>query len=244
MRLARLVVAVLALLAFLAPAAAADETRTSPGRHPSVVPADRVAGNTGGRLLGDWYVEILSRPAAASPGGGTANLCLDLGRHGRVLVPAGGIQDPAGKIEMSCTVKVGRPVALVMTSADCSTAEPAPFFGTTAREQRACVVGFLKPYDVRSIEVSVDGGKAVDIHRSRFFEVSPQRHVVYPEKPVFDAKPGPATFVAAGWMAEIRGMKRGTHTIEAVTTYGNPDGSTTVNLFVVHVDVVGGKGRA
>jgi hypothetical protein len=78
----------------------------------------------------------LSRPADASPFGATANLCLDLGRRGKVLSPAGGIQDATGLIEMTCTVKVGRPVVMVMASSDCSDAEPPPFFAGTPREQR------------------------------------------------------------------------------------------------------------
>jgi len=81
---------------FATPAAVADEGRGGGHRHPSVVPADKVAGNTGGRLLGDWYVENLSLPADASPFAGADNLCLDLGRRGKVLAPAGGIADDMG----------------------------------------------------------------------------------------------------------------------------------------------------
>jgi hypothetical protein len=235
----RIVVAVLSLMMFATPVAVADERKGGDDRRPSVVPAGQVAGVTGGRLLGDWFVQNLSRPADASPFGGTANLCLDLGRRGKVLSPAGGIQDATGLIEMTCTVKVGRPVVLVMTSADCSTAEAPPFFAATARKQRACAVGALNSLDIRSINVSVDGGRAVDIHQPRFFEVSPQRRVVFPANPVFGATPGPATFVAAAWMAEIRGMKRGNHTVNGTTTLVS-NGQTFVLPFIVHFEVVGG----
>lgn len=236
MRAARFLVAVLAALVLVAPTAAAD-ARYAGGRHPSVVPADRVRGNTGGRLLGDWFVENLSRPKTESPFTGGSNLCLDVGRRGKVLIPAGGVADTSGAIEMACTVKVGRPVVLVMTSADCSTAEPPPFYAATAGEQRSCAIANLKAIDIRSITVSVDGGQAVDIFRPRFLEVSPQRDVVFPEDPVFDAAPGPATFVGAAWMAEIRGLKRGAHTVEGVATYGTDDGPLVLP-FVVHLDVV------
>jgi len=190
----RIAIAVLAMMMVAAPAAVADDGKGGGHRHPSVVPADKVAGNTGGRLLGDWYVENLSRPADANPFVGTDELCLDVGRHGKVLAPAGGIPDSAGLIEMTCTVKVGRPVILVMTSSDCSSAEPEDggFYGETAQEQRACAVGFLKSLDITSINVSVDGGRPVDIHQPRFLEVSPQRHVVFPKNPIFGADPGPA----------------------------------------------------
>ncbi len=232
----RVVVAVLALLVFTAPDAVARHGQD--GRHPSVVPADRVGRDPGSRLLGDWFVENLSRPADASPFGGTADLCLDLGRRDRVLSPAGGVADDTGRIEMSCRVELGRPVVLVMTSADCSTAEAPPFFATTAREQRACAVSGVRSLEIRSIEVGVDGRRPVYIHRDRFFEVSKQRRVVFPENAVFDARPGPATFVAAAWMAEIRGLGRGHHPVEATTTADSAEGPL-VFPFVVHLEVVG-----
>jgi hypothetical protein len=202
-----------------------------------VVPAHRLAGNTAGQLLGDWYVQNLSLPASASPFGGAADLCLDVGRHGKVLSPSGGLLTPEG---MTCTVRVGRPVLLVMTSADCSTAEAPPFVGETAAEQRACAIKAITAspdiIDLAAINVSVDGGPVVDIHDPRFFAVSPQRRVVFPEDPVFDATPGAAKFVAAAWVAAIRGMKRGQHVVRAVVV--TADGGEFP--FVVNFDVVGG----
>ena len=236
----RILIAVLALMLSTATVAVADHGHDDKDRV-SVVPADRVGGSTGGALVGDWYAENLSLPRSDSPFGGTANLCLDLGRQGKVLSPAGGIADATGLIEMTCTVKVGRPVLLVMTSADCSSAEEPPFFGETAREQRSCVTEFLKGLDITSITVSVDGAKAVDIHSPRFFEVSPQRRVVFPEEPVFDnTTPGPATFVAAAWTAEIRGMDKGRHVVDAALNLV-AGGEQLVFPFRVTFKVVGGR---
>jgi hypothetical protein len=232
----RTVLIAMVAMASAAPAAGAHQP-SGGDRAPRVVPAHRVAGNTAGQLLGDWYVQNLSLPASASPFGGTADLCLDVGRHGKVLSPSGGLLTPEG---MTCTVRVGRPVLLVMTSADCSTAEAPPFFGETAAEQRACAIKAITAspdiVDLRAITVSVDGGPTVDIHDPRFFAVSPQRRVVFPEDPVFDATPGPAKFVAAAWVAAIRGMKRGQHVVRAVVV--TADGGEFP--FVVNFDVVGG----
>ncbi len=144
------------------PAAAAGGP---PGRDGTVrvVPAHRVAGETGGQLLGDWFVQNLSLPAPASPFAGSADLCLDLGRRGKVLSPSGGLLTPEG---MTCTVKANRPVLLVMSSADCSTAEPRPFFGRTAAEQRRCAIDALTnspDFEIQAINVSLDGAPAVDI---------------------------------------------------------------------------------
>lgn len=237
----RIVVAILALMMLTAPTAVADEKKSGNGRHPSVVPADRVAGNTGGRIIGDYFVRNLSLPTDESPFGYTVNLCQDLGRRGKVLVPAGGLATEADstRIEMTCTVKVGRPVVLIMTSADCSTREPVPFRAFTAAEQRACAIRNLDDINTKSIILSVDGGRPVDIHQPRFFKVSKQRNVVFPQNAVFQAEPGAGTFVAAGWMAQIRGLKKGDHTVTATTTYPTPT-DDLVLTFVVHLKVVGG----
>jgi len=226
--------AVLAM-ACAAPVAAAEQ-RSGGDRAVRVVPAHGLAGQSAGQLLGDWYVQNLSLTAADSPFGGTADLCLDVGRRGKVLSPSGGLFTPEG---MTCTVRVGRPVLLVMTSADCSTAEAPPFFGRTAAEQRACAIKAITStpeiVDVQAINVSVDGGPVVDIHHPRFFAVSPQRRVTFPEDPVFGARPGPATFVAAAWVAAIRGMERGRHVLRAeVVTATGP-----LTPFIVNFDVVG-----
>jgi len=243
--IARTIVAALALTTILAPVAVGQ---TGPDandhRRPSVVPASNVAGNSGGRLLGDWFVENLTLSASASPFGGSANICFDIGHRGKVLSPAGGILIPPENrvIEMTCPVEAGRPVVMVMTSADCSSAEPGPFFADTPRTQRTCALRNLSTIPVRSINISVDGSSPVDVHQRRFLEVSPQRSVVFPVDPVFQATPGPATFVAAAWTAEIRGMKRGNHTVVATPIYELEDGPLVLP-FIVHFQVVGGRGQ-
>lgn len=238
MRAARIIFAVLALLGLAVPTAAADE-RGGGGRHVTIAPVGKVAGSTGGRIIGDWFVENLSRPAPASPFGGQVNLCLDVGRRDRVLAPAGGDQDDNRVIEMTCRVEAGRPVVLVLPTSDCSTAEDPPFFADTAREQRRCAIEQVRSY-VKTLTVSVDGRRPKSVLEDRYFEVSSQRRVVFPEDPVFGARPGPATFVAAGWLAEVRGLKRGSHTVTSVgTIVVGPNGETAVDTFIVHLEVVG-----
>jgi hypothetical protein len=231
------IIALLAVVAAAAvtPVAVADGSRGGDD-HVRVLPAFNVGGSSGGDLLGDWYAQNMALPAAHAPFGGTADLCLDLGHKGRVLSPAGGLISPEG---MTCVVKQNRPVLIVMTSADCSSAEPEPFFGATKAEQRACAIDWaVRQSGVTAIEITVDDGPTVDIHSPRFFAVSPQRFTVFNEDPVFGATPGPATFVAAGWIAQIRGMDRGRHDMTAIVSVnGAPQPP-----FIVHFIVVGGRG--
>jgi hypothetical protein len=211
-----IVLAALAVTASAAPVTGAQASGGGDRSRAAVVPAFDVAGSSAGKLLGDWYVHNLSLPVGQSPFEGGPSLCLDLGRGGRVLVPAGGVGPTA------CTVRLGRPVVLAMTSADCSTAEPPPFRAFTAIGQALCAAKNIRDLGIRSITVTVDGGRAVDIHDWRFAAFSPQRRVSFPEDAVFGATEGPATFVAFGYLAEIRGMGRGTHEVETLLDIGAP----------------------
>ncbi len=229
-------VALLAVAATVAltPVALADDSRGGRNRV-AVVPAVNVAGNSASDLIGDHYALNMALPAAHSPFGGTADLCLSIGHRGRVLVPTGGVVVPNKGIEMTCIVRHNRPVVVVMTSADCSDAEPEPFYGKTAAAQRACAIDWtVRQSGVTAINMSMDGRPAVDIRTPRFFAVSPQRFTVFNKDPVFGGTPGPTRFVAAGWLAEISGMNRGRHTLTAVVSVDR----APLDPFIVHFIVV------
>ncbi len=218
----------------LTPVAVADDSRGGRNRV-AVVPAVNVAGNSASDLIGDHFALNMALPAAHSPFGGTANLCLSIGHRGRVLVPTGGVVVEGKGIKMTCVVKVGRPVVVVMTSADCSDAEPGEFYAKGAAAQRACAIDWaVRRQGVTAINMSMDGRPALDIHTPRFFAVSPQRFTVFNKDPVFGGTPGPARFVAAGWLAEIAGMNRGRHTLTAVVSVNG----VPLDPFIVHFIVV------
>jgi hypothetical protein len=212
----RFTVAVLALTVCAVPVASAQTSAGGDDLRARVVPATNVAGNSAGELLGDWYVNGLSLPVGESPFEGGASRCLNLGRGGRVLVPQG------GNTPTACTLKLGRPVVLALTSADCSSAEPPPFRAFTAVGQALCAIKNVHDLGIQSLTVAVDDGRPVDIHNWRFAALSPQRRVVFPgppppeTRPVFGAQPGPATFVAFGFLAEIRGMTVGQHEVKTL----------------------------
>lgn len=228
-------VAVAALALFLvAPAASADQGRADVGR-PSVVPANNVAGSSGGALLGDWMAQLLALPASENPLAGNDERCLSLGRKGKVLAPAGGVQDANGDIEMECDVALGQSVLMVMPSGECSTAEKYPFYAKTERGQQACAVRALESLGVTSITLRVDGGRPVEIRNDRFLAVSPQGRVVLPAEPVW-GRPGETTFAAASWIAEIRGMERGEHVVVG-TTNAIYNGQPISLRFTVHYNV-------
>lgn len=75
--------------------------------------------------------------------------------------------------ETTCTVKPGTKVLVPLPGASCSDAEPPPFFGETAAEQRACALASVRD-DVLSVTVSVDGGPPQNVVSDRFLTITDQ----------------------------------------------------------------------
>jgi hypothetical protein len=190
----------------------------------------RVAGFTSGQLLGEEWRQLIELPLDANPLAGTGNDCLSAGHRPKVLIvwtttaPA----DPA-----VCDVKPGTPVFFQTLGGECSSVEPEPFFGETERDQRRCILGFLRTTPFNAILVTIDDRRPVNIGLERFIAVSRQGKVHLPDPNVFGV-PGNrrATFVAGGYAALPRPLRPGTHTI-TVTTVGGPFAGT--NRAVVNV---------
>jgi hypothetical protein len=134
MRLLRAVPLALVLVLCCGAVAGADGGRDH-GRS-DFAPVHRLGGVSGSELIGEWWARMIEIPNAQNPlGAGTTPMCLDLGRHGRVVAPVG-----AGGQDATCTVRAGEDVYLQLTSADCSSNEPDPFHGATEAEQRNCAI--------------------------------------------------------------------------------------------------------
>jgi len=66
--------------------------------------------------------------------------------------------------------------------------------------------------------IAVDGGEPVEQIAARFERTSPQRTVELPADNVLGVPPQTATFVAHGWVALVRKLRAGEHTITATLT--------------------------
>jgi hypothetical protein len=193
------------------------------GPRADFVPANRLAGSTGGELLGQWLARVLAISAGRNPVGAPTNppLCLQLGRHGSVLAATGAAP------EITCAMPVGMRLLVVGDGSECSSAEAPPYHGDTEAEQRACAINTLPLSGVSAFRLSLDGGPVVDIHQQAFLMVTPQSRTVFPSDPVFPATPGPATFVGAGYVATVprRKLGPGRHVIQGqiVLTEARPE---------------------
>jgi hypothetical protein len=229
MRLRYLVPAALTVLLLTSPVAVADGGDGHGTGKPDLVPVHRLDGASGGKLLGQWWAEVLAYPAANNPITGGDPVCMALGKHGRVLAGAASVPTH------TCTMRAGTDLFVPVSSAECSSAEPPPFFGLTEEEQQACAIDFAFADDfVTAIKLSLDGGPIVDIHRRSYQVVSPQLTTVFPPGPIFDAIPGPATFAAAGYAATPRrALRPGRHVIDGEVVL--PDGTSFEFEFAVEV---------
>ena len=185
----------------------------------------RVAGFTASELLGEEWRQLLELPPDANPLAGTGDNCLSTGHKDKVLIlwTTAAPTPPA-----VCDVKPGTPVFFYTLSGECSSVEPDPFFGATEEEQRECTIAFLRETAPDAILVSIDGRPPVNTGLDRFIAVSAQGTVDLPDPNILTV-PGnrQATFVASGYVALVRALPPGTHTIN-VTLVGGPfDGFTT-----------------
>jgi hypothetical protein len=111
---------------------------------------------------------------------------------------------------------------------ECSSAEPAPYFGLTEEEQRECTLGFLRATPFDAILVSIDDRSPVNIGLDRFIAVSRQGTADLPDPNILAVQGNrQATFVASAYAALVRPLRPGSHTI-TVTIVGGPfDGTIT-----------------
>jgi hypothetical protein len=136
----------------------------------------------------------------------------------------------------TCTVKPGTKVIAPLPGVSCSDAEPAPYFGATEAEQRACAESGLR--DFTRIAITVDGGRPQTIG-DRFQVTTDQFSVItQPDNP-FGADPGPTTLVVASYAGLVKGLPPGRHTIVASgELFGEPYTAT----FTVEVVPPGRRG--
>jgi hypothetical protein len=191
----------------------------------------RLAGFTAGQLIGEELRQVLELPLDVNPAAG-ADTCLFAGHKQKVLL-LWTRRPPAEEVPV-CEVKPGTPVFFYALGGECSDVEPPPFFGATAEEQRQCMLDFLRPQDrpppFDAIEVRIDGGPPVNIGLDRYLAVSEQGTVFLPDPNVLGVEGNrQATFVAAGYVALVRPLPPGSHTI-TVTIVGGDFAGTNVGV--------------
>ena len=204
-RLSRVLVVAVVTLGVAAPSAAA-------------VP-DKKLGDS----LGAMWKKVLETPTPQNPFGSGGPLCVDLGG---VVAPFGA----PGTESITCAVKPGTKVFVAAWSAECSTFELFPFFGSNEAELRACARDVNAGIATSDVIVVLDG------RRVPVTEVtSGLVRVDMPADNIFGVAAGtgppgmPYLSVADGWVALLHPLTPGTHTITVNISAEFPPG-TPLNI--------------
>ena len=192
--------------------------------------AKRLAGLTGGQLIGEETRLLLELPAAENPIAGAGESCFPTGHRGKVLILWTRPEDQA---PAECIVKPGTSVFLFGAWAFCDEVEQPPYFAVGEKAQRRCAIeGLQTLLGFDAILVTIDGRRPVDIARERFLAISPQGTAQLPEDNILGVAPQETTFVTAGYVAMLRPLRPGEHTITVEVVGGPYAGinSATVNV--------------
>ena len=143
---------------------ASPVAQAAPHRDGRLVPAaKRLAGLTGGQLIGEETRLLLELPAAENPLFGAGESCFRAGHRGKVLIVW---TRPESQAPAECTVKPGTSVFLIGVFVFCDQLEPPPFFAVGEKAQRQCALEGLLTHpllEFDAILVTVDGRTPVDI---------------------------------------------------------------------------------
>lgn len=181
---------------------------------------DRHGGHSGavitpttGKLLGEAWAQLYALPLSKNPIEGNGDPCLKVGRD--VTVALGGAR---------CTIRYGTALQLGSSGAWSNAERPYP---QTEAAQRAEALASSQL--LTKLTVTVDHDRPVDLLRRRFELFSPQRTVRLPEDNILDgadpeAPEVPAqriTLTAHGYMALVRNLRPGRHTLELAGVYAD-----------------------
>lgn len=198
----RTVLAALAAVLCVAPAAAADGSHGH-GARAAVMPVHKIAGVPAGEHMGQEWVEEVYEVRADDP---PPDPCA-LGGHRRTALTMG----PTGKTN-TCDIDRRTQLLVYGPSYACSDIEEPPGFGEDEAAQRVCAAAGDYEY-VQSLQVSVDGLPPVQFRRPRFEIFTPQMTAEVPENNLYGIPAGTAHLVGHQWVAQVRKLRPGQHTI-------------------------------
>lgn len=221
----------LLLLAVLVGVATGPIAQAAASGDGHLLPASkRLAGSTAGQLLGEETRLLLELPATENPLTGAGASCFRTGRAPNVLIVW---TRPVGQAPAQCRVKPGTSVFLFGAWVFCDEVEPPPFYAVGERAQQRCAVKGLRTLlDFDAILVTVDRLAPVDIASDRFLAVSPQGTAQLPPDNVLGVAPRATTFATAGYVAMLRPLRPGRHTIEVEVVGGPYSGVTSATITV------------
>jgi hypothetical protein len=187
--------------------------------NPGVLPPNSHAF---GRSYGEWsaaaWQYLLAIPASVNPALDNTGVNCGVGQTGRVFFLAG----PPGPVTLTCAAPVGKPIFFALIAVECSTVEPAPFFGINEAELRACAKGLMDTVGVETLKATIDGVELRFLNRYRV--QSPLFAFTMLAQDNLLGLPGVTSgmSVSDGYWLMLHPLSRGNHTLhfEATVTSG------------------------
>jgi hypothetical protein len=150
---------------------------------PSVfLPNEIVSGNTYSEWASKWDRWFISIPASINPTlDTTGQFCNEKQGHPVFFLAGIGTGKP---VTRQCEVPCGKPLFFPLITVECSSVEPAPFFGKTPADRLTCSQGFVDLVEVSSLETRIDGVEVMSLKRFRVagpdtsFRMSPTDNVL------------------------------------------------------------------
>jgi hypothetical protein len=204
--------------------------KAAPAKSVVFPPSSHPYGLSYSEWSGAWWEFTLAIPNFDPTSEGHPPNCRPSGdKHVYFLV---GIFSPTDRID--CVLPAGTALFLPVLNVDCSSVEAPPFFGATAREQRACATALFD--QTEGIAAEIDGREVPNILRFRV--VSPQFSIA--PLPADNRLGVPAgrsgTGVADGVYLMVKPLRVGEHTIRITGTFTVPGLSfsldTTIDIVV------------
>lgn len=156
-------------------------------------------GHSPGYWLSQWWAAVLSTPAT------DANPAISGGCvvRGKVALHYGG----------DCTLKPGTSIFEMLFSTECSNREDPPFHADNEREATAC--GKANSDVATGLDLSVDGGPVMHLLDDEFATSMPYTTVPWPQDNIYGLPGGgKISYGGYGWVALIKPLKKGAHTID------------------------------
>ncbi len=118
-------------------------------------PEENVFGMSYGDWSAAWWQYVLSIETGANPVFDTTGINCDIAQSSApVFFLAGAGAEP---VTRTCTVPAEKALFIPIINVECSTVEPAPFFGSTAQELRTCVARSINGVDEDTLKATIDG---------------------------------------------------------------------------------------
>lgn len=185
------------------------------GANPGVLPpTSRVQGLTYGGWSAQWWQFVFSLSMSQNPltGGTGANCAFKrVGNVGLVV-----LNSTMEGVQLTCEVPAGTMLFMELLDSECSSLEPAPFYGRNEAELKACARKFV-PSDMQA---SIDG---VTLQNpEQYISLSPMYRFIAPEDNILGVPAGSTgKSVAYGAFLMLAPLTPGKHIIHTHGVYAD-----------------------